>query len=252
MFRTGVWEYITDKISRDGALHFSLIDPDPMRQAPDEAGRIARLACEAGTDAIMVGGSTASDIDFTVKKIKENVNIPVILFPGDLSGISKYADAIFFMSLLNSMNPYMIIGAQAIAAPIIKKMGIEPIPMAYIVMEPGATAGYMGYAHLIPRSKPKIAAAYAMAAELIGYKLIYLEAGSGAESHVPVEAVSMISRSVGTPIIVGGGINTAEDARKIVKAGAGIVVQGTFVEKTVLKDGGKSLREIVKAVKSSR
>ncbi len=246
-----MWSYITDKIIREKALHFSLIDPDPLTQDYEEAGRIARLAYEAGTDAIMVGGSTALDIDLAVKKIKENVKIPVILFPGSLAGISKYADAIFFMSLLNSTNPYMIIGAQAIAAPLIKKMGVEPISMAYIIVEPGATAGYMGYAHLIPRSKPKIAVAYAMAAELIGYKLIYLEAGSGADMCIPTEFIKAVSRSVQIPVIVGGGINTAADAKKAVEAGASVIVQGTFIEKTVLKDGGASLKEIIKAVKSA-
>ncbi len=245
-----MWSYITEKISKEKVLHFSLIDPDPLTQDYDEAGRIARLAYEAGTDAIMVGGSTALDIDPAVKKIKENVKIPVILFPGSLAGISKYADAIFFMSLINSINPYMILGAQAIAAPLIKKTGIEPISMAYIVVEPGATAGYMGYAHLIPRSKPKIAAAYAMAAELIGYKLIYLEAGSGADTCIPPEIIKAVSRSVQIPVIVGGGINTVTDAKNAVEAGASIIVQGTFIEKTVLKDGGSSLKEIIKAVKS--
>ncbi|MEM2907206.1 MAG: geranylgeranylglyceryl/heptaprenylglyceryl phosphate synthase [Candidatus Odinarchaeota archaeon] len=245
-----VWNYITEKIRKEKALHFSLIDPDPLTQDYEEAGRIAKLAYEAGTDAIMVGGSTALDIDMAVKIIKENVKIPVILFPGSVAGISKHADAIFFMSLLNSMNPYMILGAQAIAAPLIKKIKIEPISMAYIVVEPGATAGYMGYAHLIPRAKPKIAAAYAMAAELIGYKLIYLEAGSGAEKCLPVELISAVSHSVHIPVIVGGGISTVEDAKRTVAAGASIIVQGTFVEKTVLKDGGAALREIIKAVKS--
>ncbi|MHA1409107.1 MAG: geranylgeranylglyceryl/heptaprenylglyceryl phosphate synthase [Candidatus Odinarchaeia archaeon] len=244
-----IWGSLLSKLKKDGVLHFSLIDPDPLKQSCEDAATIAYLAEKSGTDAIMVGGSTVIECDSTVKAIKKKVNIPIILFPGDLTGISRYADAIFFMSLLNSVNPRYIIGAQAAAAPIIRSMELEPIPMAYLIIEPGGTAGYVGYAQLIPRTKPKIAVSYAIAAELIGYKVIYLEAGSGAGQAVPLDTISMVSKAVNVPVIVGGGLNTIEDAVNAVKAGADIIVQGTIIEKTILKDKGEKLKETIQAIK---
>jgi len=132
----------------------------------------------------MIGGSTGASglvLDQTILKIKEVTDLPTILFPGSAAGVSAYADAIFFMSLLNSNNPYWIIGAQALGSPKIKKIGIETIPMGYVIVQPGGTAGWVGDAKLIPRNKADIAAAYAMAAEFLGMRLFYLEAGSGAE-----------------------------------------------------------------------
>jgi phosphoglycerol geranylgeranyltransferase len=244
-----VWASLLKILKSDGVLHFSLIDPDPFKQSCEDAARMAYLAESAGTNAIMVGGSTVIECDSTVKAIKNKVNIPIILFPGDLTGITPNADAIFFMSLLNSNHPYWIIGAHSIAAPIIKRIEIEPISMGYIIIEPGATAGYVGYAHLIPRDNPKIATAYAMAAELIGFKVIYLEAGSGAGKNVPLDLISSVSKSIDIPLIVGGGINTKEDAINAVKAGADIIVQGTILEKTIFKDKGANLKQTIKAIK---
>ena len=150
---------------KDHKLHLTLLDPE--EQSPEEAVRIAKEAIAGGSDGIMLGGSTTQpeELDATAKALNENIDVPVILFPGNISGVSKHADAIFFMSLLNSTNPYWIIGAQALAAPGIKKMGIEIISMGYILVEPGGTVGWVGDAKLIPRNKPDIAVAYAMAAE---------------------------------------------------------------------------------------
>jgi phosphoglycerol geranylgeranyltransferase len=230
--KMSVLDYLTTA-SKDRTLHLTLLDPD--KQAPEEGARMAQRALEGGTDGIMVGGSVGiaqDSLDGTVKAVKEEVDIPVILFPGDISGISRYADAIFFMSLLNSRNPYYITGAQTLGAPMVKKAGIEAIPMGYLIVEPGGVVGYVGDAKLVPRTRPDVAAAYSLAAQFLGMRLIYLEAGSGADRHVPGEMIGAVKSSVDIPVIVGGGIRTPEDASKVARAGADIVVTGTVVEDT--------------------
>lgn len=224
-----VESYLREQL-KEKKLHLTLIDPE--EQTPDKAVEIAKNAISGGTDGIMLGGSTTDsvELDATAKALQESVDVPIILFPGNISGVSKYADAIFFMSLLNSNNPYWIMGAPALGAPLIKKLGIETIPMGYLVIEPGGTVGWIGDAKLIPQSKPDIAVAYSMAAEFLGMKLIYLEAGSGAEKHVPLEMISKVKKSTDLILIVGGGIRDGETARKIVEAGADIIVTGTVVE----------------------
>lgn len=152
MTKTKVWDYLMNIINNDLAVHLTLIDPDPIKQTAQEAGIIAKYAAKAGTDAFMVGGSTAFGIlDDTIKEIKEQTELPVILFPGSVAGISKHADAIFFMSVLNSRSPYYIIRAQLIGARAVREFDIEPIGMAYLILEPGGTAGYMSEAQLIPQ-----------------------------------------------------------------------------------------------------
>ncbi|RLF88705.1 geranylgeranylglyceryl/heptaprenylglyceryl phosphate synthase, partial [Thermococci archaeon] len=213
-----VERYIHEKLE-ENKLHFVLIDPDDT--SPDEASKIAELCENVGVDAIMVGGSTGAEgnvLDNVVKAIKESSSLPVILFPGSHGGISKYADAIFFMSLLNSRNPFFITGAQALGAFTVKKFGLEPIPMAYIIVEPGETAGWVGDAKPIPRHKPKIAAAYALAGQYLGMRLVYLEAGSGAPKPVPPEMVRVVKSAIDVPLIVGGGIRNGNQARELVKA----------------------------------
>jgi phosphoglycerol geranylgeranyltransferase len=248
-----VWKYITEKLESEGALHFSLLDPDPFKITPEIAGQMASLAEKAGSDAIMVGGSTAfMIIDEAVKAISESVDIPTILFPGGISGISKYADAIFFMSLFNSTNPHFIVGTQALASAEIKMLDIEPISMAYLIVAPGKTAAWVGDAKPFPRDKPKLALAYAMAAEMFGFRLVYLEAGSGAEGGgVPPEMISTVSQLIDIPLITGGGFNDAKSVRTAVESGASIVVQGTYLEKHLLSDDGKGLSEIVKVLKEA-
>ena len=156
-------------------VHLTLIDPD--EQSPEGAVEIAKAAIRGGTDGIMLGGSTVdgADVDNTAKALSENIDLPIIIFPGNTSNVSKYADAIFFMSFLNSNNPYWIIEAQALGAPQVKKSGIEAIPMGYMVISPGGTVGWIGDAKLVPRNKPKIPAAYAMAAEALGMRFSILK-----------------------------------------------------------------------------
>ena len=247
-----VWNYLNEIFSKEGVAHLTLIDPDIMKTPPEKASKIAEISIASGSNAIMVGGSTAFGIlDETIQKIKSKVDVPVILFPGNVSGLSKYADAVFFMSLLNSRNVYWVSGAQALSAPFIKQWNLEPIPMAYLILEPGATVSFVGDVNLLPRNKPGVVLSYALAAQYLGFKLVYLEAGSGAEKAVPIEVVKTVSQNIDIPVVVGGGINTPEHAKDAVKAGAKLIVQGTFIEKTVLNDGGKSLKKIISAIKET-
>lgn len=231
---------------KEHKLHFTLIDPD--EQTPQEAVEIAKQAKKARSDAILVGGSITDqeDLNITVKSIKEEVDLPVILFPGNISGVSKYADALLFMSLLNSTNPYWITGAQALSAPSIKKMGIETIPMGYLIIEPGGTVGWVGDSKPIPRKKSDLAVAYALAAEFLGMRIIYLEAGSGADSHIPVDFIMKVKKLTNLMVIVGGGIKTAQDALEVKEAGADIIITGTVVEET--DDTYKKIKELTDVI----
>ena len=231
---------------KEHKLHFTLIDPD--EQTPQEAVEIAKQAKKARSDAILVGGSIPDqeDLNITVKSIKEEVDLPVILFPGNISGVSKYADALLFMSLLNSTNPYWITGAQALSAPSIKKMGIETIPMGYLIIEPGGTVGWVGDSKPIPRKKSDLAVAYALAAEFLGMRVIYLEAGSGADSHIPVDFIMKVKKLTNLMVIVGGGIKTAQDALEVKEAGADIIITGTVVEET--DDTYKKIKELTDVI----
>ena len=243
-----VESYLHRKLRAEGSLHFTLIDPEKL--PPSQAAETAVRAEKAGSSAILLGGSTIAsqtELEAIAKSIKERVKIPLILFPGNVTGLSKHADAIFFMSLLNSANPYFLIGAQAIAAPLVKRLKLEAIPLGYVIIGGGGAAGYIGFARPIPRDRPSLAVAYALAGQYLGMRLIYLEAGSGAEQPVPPKAVSMVKGVLEVPLIVGGGIRNGETAGSLVEAGADIIVTGTVVEEV----GGseEKIREIVKAMK---
>jgi len=245
-------EAILKKIKQEGVLHVSLIDPDPIRQSCEEAGEMARISASAGTDIIFIGGSTCFDrvfIDNTILEIRKNTDIPVILFPGSVSGISSKADAVLFMSLLNSTNHYYIAAQQALASFTVKNFGIEAIGTAYLIVEPGSGAGWLGDVKLLPRNKPEISLGYALAAQYFGFKMIYLEAGSGSNASVPDTIIELIKKNVSIPIIVGGGIRSKEDVIAKVYAGADLIVQGTVLEESLLRDQGRNLKETIKALK---
>ena len=243
-----VEEYLLDKIEREGALHITLIDPEKM--SPEEAKEVAVEAEEGGSSAIMVGGSTLvsnQDLDEAVKAIKSGVEIPVILFPNNISCISRFADAIWFMSLLNSSNTYYLIEAQALTAALIKKYKLEAIPMGYIIVGEGCAAGYIGHARFINYDHPEIAVGYALAAVHLGMRFIYLEAGSGAKDPIPPEMISQVKKAIERPLIVGGGIRDALAAERAVRAGADIIVTGTLVEQ-----GGSVRERIYEIVRNIR
>ena len=242
-----VYESIVER-RRKGPLHMTLLDPD--KQSPQDAADMSSEAAAAGTDAIMIGGSTGvtqEKVDATILAIKKAVRIPVILFPASAGNLSPHADAVYFMSLLNSRDPRLIIGEQRIAAPIVRAWELETIPMAYLVIEPGMRAGEVGHADLISRKNSIVAVQYALAAQMLGMKLVYLEAGSGAPQPVPDHLIRAVREAIDIGIVVGGGIRTPEAARAATRAGADIVVTGTIVE--VAREGNM-LRAIIAAVKA--
>ena len=235
------------KMSDKKTLHFSLLDPD--KQKPQVAGSIAKTAQEAGSSAIMVGGSTLvsqQQVDETVKAIKEHSKLPVILFPSGSKFLSKYADAVFFMSLLNSRNLNYLIREHVKGGHFVKKSGIEPISMGYVIVEPGMTAGRVGEVDLIRHDDVETAVGYALAAQYLGMNFFYLEAGSGASTSVPVIMISAVKKNVDIPVIVGGGIRDAKTAKEKVVAGADIIVTGTTLEKE--RNLEELLRDIMKAI----
>jgi phosphoglycerol geranylgeranyltransferase len=229
-------------------LHFTLIDPD--KQTTLRAAELAYAAQEAGSHAIMVGGSTGLNprlVDETVRAIKKRVQLPVILFPPGAEGISPHADAVFWMSMLNSKNRRFLIEEQRLGAPFVKKMGLEPLSMAYLVVEPGGTVGNVGEADLLPRDDPNQAIGYALAAQYFGMDYVYLEAGSGAGEPVPLDFIQAVRREIDIPLIVGGGIRDRETARRIVEAGADIIVTGTLIENVV--DVKSTLAELLEYIR---
>jgi len=226
-----VEEYLLIRLAKDGALHLTLVDPE--KTLLKDIVRIAVEAEKGGTSGIMVGGSTlvsSQDLDETVKAIKASVKIPIILFPNNISGVSRFADAIWFMSLLNSSNTYYLIEAQALASALVKRYQLEAIPMGYIIVGEGCAAGYIGHARLIGPEYPEIVAGYALAGTYLGMRFIYLEAGSGAKEPVPPATISKVKKVIERPLIVGGGIRDASTAEKAVRAGADIIVTGSLVE----------------------
>jgi len=243
-------KYITEAIEQKGGLLFSLIDPIDYK-SPKDAIAVAKAACDAGTDILLIGGSTGVQgtvLDIVASEIKSIANVPVVLFPGNISTVTKHADAVYFMSLLNSRNPYWISQAQALAAFPVKQMGIEPLPVGYIVVEPGGTVGHVGDVNLIPRSKPSLAAAYALAAEFMGHRFVLTDAGSNpATGHIPLEMVAAVAKTISVPYIVGGGVRTPEQAKSVIAAGAGAVQVGTALEGK--GDPKKTVEAMLKAVR---
>jgi phosphoglycerol geranylgeranyltransferase len=200
----------------------------------------------------MIGGSTfvsTVHLDNVVKVVKRTVDIPVILFPNNVSGISRHADAIWFMSLLNSVDPYFLIGAQVLGAPLIKKTRLEPLPLGYIIAGEGGTVGVIGKAVPIPYDKPELAVAHALAGQYLGMRFIYLEAGSGAKKPIPAEMIRAVKHSIDVPLIVGGGIRSREQALAASSAGADIIVTGNVVENAGVR---QKVSEIIEGIKRLR
>ncbi|WP_393970664.1 geranylgeranylglyceryl/heptaprenylglyceryl phosphate synthase [Oxyplasma meridianum] len=244
-----VYDEIMAKLKND-RIHMTLIDP--ASQDAGKAALIARKADQAGTDFFMIGGSTeidAKSMDCTIAKIREVTDKKIIIFPGSSSMLSTKADAIYFMTLLNSRNPEFIVKHQAKAAPILRKVDMETISMGYLILKPGMTVGRIGEADLLDEEKPEEIISYAIAAEMFNLKLLYLEAGSGSPSHIKPDTVRKVRESVELPIIVGGGIRTPEASRKIAKAGADIIVTGTVAEKS--SNIEVVLGDIIRSIKRS-
>jgi phosphoglycerol geranylgeranyltransferase len=239
-----VHEYIMSKIERGEKLHFTLVDPDKVNSSSLE--KVSKILVEAGTDAFMIGGSlavTPEEASLAARILREH-GLPVIVFPGNLNCLTPQADAVLFMILMNSLEPYYLIQAHVQAAPIIAKYRLEPLPTAYLVIGVDTAVAHVGRVHPIPRNKPEIVVAYALAAEMLGLKYMYLEAGSGAKEPLSPLFPQSVKKHTKLLTIVGGGIRSAEVARELTKHGADIIVTGTIVEESV-----DLAQKIIRAIK---
>jgi phosphoglycerol geranylgeranyltransferase len=243
MTRDKVESFLKSELKKKNALLFVLIDSEVSNL--EASSKLAKDVEKIGASAILVGGSSATDqieMAQVVKGIKKGLKIPIILFPGNITGVVPDADAILFSSLMNSENPYFITQAQALGAPSVLKFG-------YLVIGDGTSAWFIGSARGIPFEKPKIAAAYSLAAQFLGMRFVYLEAGSGAKTNVTPEMVKTVRHAFNGFLIVGGGIKDEKTAASLVNAGADALVIGTFLEK-----GGSltKLEKIAKAIQRSK
>lgn len=224
--------------NRHKKMLFLLIDPDGYNYNY----LLSTLdACKQNNiDMLLVGGSiTSENTDKCVGWIKEHCNIPVLLFPGSLLQLSDKADGVLLLSLISGRNAEYLIGNHVIAAPYLRKTGIEVIPVGYILVENGTTTSveYMSNTKPIPAQKTNIAVSTAIAGEMLGLKMLYLEAGSGALNHVPIEMIAEVRKNTTIPLIVGGGVRNKQQLQAIYNAGADIVVIGNAVENDLQKLG---------------
>lgn len=211
-----------------------LVDPDKIED-PARLNTLIRLATENCIDFFFVGGSlvTTTNLAEVIKHIKETVSLPVVLFPGSSLQIDPSADAILFLSLISGRNPDLLIGQHVVAAPILKNNRLEIMPTGYMLINSGKTTSvaYISNTTPIPEDKYSLAACTAMAGEMLGLKLIYMDAGSGAEREISAKMISTVRKSVNVPLIVGGGINTSQKALNALEAGADLIVIGNALEK---------------------
>jgi len=245
--KTKIYHYLIDVVKKKGAGYFVLIDPDQKNHLNIE--ELVQAANDSEVDALLVGGSLMMDAGNhdRVAQIKKNANMPVIFFPGGVTQLNGYYDAMFFMSLLSGRNPHYLIGEQAIAAPVVKDIGIETIPMGYLLLDGGTTTTveFMSSTKPIPMDRPDITVAHALAAQYLGKKFVYLEAGSGAKFPVSIKTIEAVKNQIEIPLIVGGGIKTPKAAEERVKAGASFIVTGTVTEKSenlsIMKDFSEAI-----------
>jgi len=246
-----VEKYINDYVDNGEPMLFCLLDP--ADQTPEKAAALAKEAEEGGAKIILIGGSVGAQgnlLDKTAKLIKENTSIPSILFPGNIATVTKHADAMYFMNLFNSRNPYWLSTAQISASPIVKRLGIEPIPTCYMVVEPGGTVGWVGDANLLLRDKHYVAAAAALAGQYLGARLIVTDSGSGAPTPAPPKFIKAVASVLDVPFVYGGGVKTPAQAKDIIKAGANAIQIGTAFEgKSSIK---KSVESFVKAMNQAK
>ena len=244
----GVYDNMLTFKESGRAGYVVLVDPDrvPLDDIADRVGLISEHA-----DLVFVGGSicTRGSFDEAVRRVKAASSVPVVIFPGDSTQISSAADAILFLSLVSGRNADLLIGEHVKAAPIVRDSGLEVIPVAYILVESGRTTSvqFMSQTLAVPADKPEIAMAHGLAGEYLGMKAVFLEAGSGAEKHVPADMVSAVSGYVSVPVIAGGGIRTPDIAGELARAGASFIVTGDIIERhgseNMLSEFSKAVRE---------
>ena len=236
---------------------FCLIDPD--KNDIENNVRLAEKYKENGTDAILIGGSIMIENNYeeTIRRIKEKVDIPVIIFPGLFNFVSKYADAILLLNMISTRNPQVLIEEQVRCAPQIYQAKLETIPTAYMLVESGnlSSVQYMSHSIPIPAKKNDIAVVHALAGQYMGQKMVYLEAGSGAKYPVPDEMIKAVTSKIDIPLIVGGGIKDPETARQKAEAGADFVVIGTVLEQMndykIVKDFAQAVHSVDKPFNKS-
>ena len=225
-----------------------LIDPD--KPSDKEIIDIVEKSKKVGVDFFFVGGSllTTDSLDNCIKLIKDHCDIPVLIFPGNSLQISKWCDGFLLLSLISGRNSEMLIGRHVIAAPYLKLYGNEIIPTGYMLIDGGkpTSVSYMSNTTPIPHDKDDIAMCTALAGEMLGLKLIYMDAGSGATNPISAEMICKVKHTIEVPLIVGGGINTPEKAAIAAKAGADIIVVGNALEKSIDR-----LQEFAEAVHNS-
>ena len=244
---TKIYQHIIDCKKENKKLFAILIDPD--KQTKESLLQIIEKAKSANVDLFFVGGSllTNNSLDFCISIIKQNCKIPVLLFPGNAMQVNNKADGILFLTLISGRNAEMLIGKQVITAPILKQSSLEVLATGYMLIDSGkaTTASYMSNTTPIPNDKNAVASCTAMAGEMLGLKLIFMDGGSGAQNPISSTMISSVSKSVDVPIIIGGGISSAEKATENCKAGADIIVVGNAIE----KDNGL-IKEIANAIHS--
>lgn len=233
MPKKNIWKQLTH--CRPGII--ALFDPDRIPR--EKILKTTRFISNCGVNTILIGSSLmkTEDFDGFVAKVRENATCPVILFPGAWHQVSKFADGIFFLSLLSGRNPEFLIGEHVKSVFLIKSYGLEVIPVGYLLISSNnfTAVEYISNTRPIPRNKPEIVVAHAIAGEYLGMKAIYLEAGSGAKEPVPIALVREVKKQISIPLIVGGGIRTKDDAMKIINAGADFIVLGSIIEKSPAK-----------------
>ena len=239
---------LNDCVIKNNAGFILLIDPD--KKNDKHIDELVEKANYNGVDAIFVGGSIMMDSLYhkRIERIKSISDIPVILFPGGVNQLNKHFDAMLFMSLLSGRNPHYLIGEQVIAAPIVKDYGIETIPTGYLLIDGGSptTVEFISGTKPLPPNRPDIIISHALAAQFMGMKLLYLEAGSGAMNKVPIDIINKVSNETNINLIVGGGIRTPEHASEIVNAGASFIVIGSAIEQSI-----ESMKEFSCAIHAS-
>lgn len=245
----GVYSRLLKKSRAQGGSFFLLLDPDRVDEKVYIA--LAESAADSGVDALLVGTSMMIDSRFpqAVRQIKEAASAPVIIFPGSHAQLTPHADAVLFTTLISGRNPQYLIDEQVKGAPLVKKFGLEAIPTGYMLIESGplTSVQYLSSTLPIPRDKPDIATAHAMAAECLGLQLLYLEAGSGAGKSVPIDMIQSVTAHTEIPVMVGGGLTSPEACAERVAAGASFIVVGNHIEQN---NSHTLLKELTAAVHS--
>ena len=235
MIMRNIYKHITQNANNGKKSFAILIDPD--KQDKNKLRKIIKKAEESKVDYFFVGGSLLSydSLDDCINTLKQNSKIPIILFPGNTMQINDKAEGILFLSLISGRNPDMLIGKQVIAAPILKESSLEVISTGYMLIDSGqqTTASYISNTQPIPSNKNAVAVCTALAGEMLGLKLIFMDGGSGAKNPISEKMISSVKRAINLPLIIGGGINSAKKAIDNCKAGADIIVVGNAIEKNI-------------------